>query len=92
METKLNRFGEYKTKWQSHIHPDNKDFMQIVYYMHIQSGDKNTLYYGLDCNTQRKAIFNITLNEAINLYADKIEPEITEKDFNNWLNSRNQNK
>lgn len=88
MESIVNRFGERITKWESHIHPDNPNFMQVVRYMHVEYKDgRNHLYWRL-CNSSLNdthMITNISLSDAQKLYIDKEEVEITEEMFQEWL-------
>lgn len=88
METFKNRFGEKQTNWQSHKHPSNSNFMQIVNYMHIQFSDgRNNLYWSLQgaSANDKHIIANITLDEAKKLYTDAPEVELTDEMFEKWL-------
>ena len=88
METITNRFGELQTKWTSHKHPDNPNFMQVVKYMHIQYKDgRNNLYWSLAnaSANDKHVIWGITLDEAKAKFTDVEEMELTEEDFKNWL-------
>lgn len=89
--TTTNRLGEKVTQWQSHKHPNNPDFMQVVKYMHIQYPDgRNHLYWFLKnaSANDNHMIANITLAEAQRLYTDVEELALTEKDFEEWLRNR----
>ena len=92
METIINRFGEKQTRWESHKHPENANFMQVVKYMHIEYTDgRNHLYWRL-CNSSANdnhVIYNIALDKAIELYTDSVVSEISEAEFENWLKSQN---
>lgn len=91
IETNTNRFGEIITIWESHIHPDNTDFMQVVRYMHIQYPDgRNNLHWRL-CNSSandKHIIYNISLDEAKSRFLEKEDAEITEEMFQEWLKDR----
>lgn len=91
MTTVKNRFGELQTNWQSHKHPINPDFMQVVKYMHIQYPDgRNHLYWSLQgaSSNDKHMISNITLEKAQELYADAPEVELTDEMFDQWLKER----
>jgi hypothetical protein len=91
MTTFKNRFGELQTNWQSHRHPSNPNFMQVVKYMHIQYPDgRNNLYWSLQnaSANDKHMIANITLAEAQECYTDVEELALTEKDFEQWLKER----
>lgn len=86
-----NRFGELQTNWQSHKHPDNPHFMQVVKYMHIQYPDgRNNLYWSLQnaSANDKHIIPNITLSEAEQKFTDASEVELTEEMFKQWLKER----
>ena len=73
METIRNKFGEIQTKWQSHKHPDNPDFMQIVNYMHIERADgRKTLYWSLANSSpnDKHSIFGISIEDAKQKFTD----------------------
>jgi len=91
METITNRFGELQTNWQSHKHPNNPNFMQIVKYMHIQYPDgRNTLYWALQnaSANDKHIIKNITLSEAQAKFVDEPTVEITDEMFEQWLKEK----
>jgi len=91
MQTFTNRFGELQTNWDSHKHPDDPNFMQIVKYMHIQYPDgRNNLHWRLanSAPNDKHVIANITLAEAQEKFVDSEEKEITEEDFQKWLAER----
>lgn len=85
--THTNKYGEQETRWSSHKHPENPNFMQVVKYMHISKGDKNTLYWSLANSAayDKHCIYNISLSEAISKFADIEEVELTEADFQAWI-------
>lgn len=91
METLINRFGEMQTNWQSHKHPNNPNFMQVVKYMHIQYPDgRNHLHWmlhGASAN-DKHIITNITLEKSIELYTDAPVIELTEEMFEQWKKNR----
>ena len=94
MKTITNRFGELQTDWQSHKHPDNPEFMQVVKFMHIQFPDgRNHLYWSLAnaSANDRHVIYNITLAEAQAKYCDAEIVAICEADFQEWLKSKTSN-
>lgn len=69
MKSYTNSFGESVTKWSSHSHPSNPDFMQIVNYHHVVKKDgANSLYWNIDFNGKRYAIFGIDLQTAISKF------------------------
>jgi hypothetical protein len=91
MQTIVNNFGEKQTKWSSHKHPSNSNYMQVVNYMHIQFTDgRNHLYWSLSNPSinDYHMISDIKLNEAIELYTDSELPIITESDFEEWINKK----
>ena len=95
METIKNRFGELQTNWTSHKHPNNPNFMQVVKYMHIERADgRNTLYWSLQnaAANDKHFIADITLEEAKSKFTDAEEKELTEADFQEWLNNKTQTK
>lgn len=90
METIKNRFGELQTNWQSHKHPDNPNFMQVVKYMHIQYPDgRNHLYWALHgaSANDKHAIYNITLAEAQEKFVDDSVIELTDEIFEQFKNT-----
>ena len=91
MTNTTNKFGELITKWKSHKHPDNPNFMQVVNYMHIQYPDgRNNLHWCLaNCSANdRHLIPNITITDAQRLYTDEPEFELTEEYFQEWLKNK----
>jgi len=86
--TTTNRFGEVITKWESHKHPENKNFMQVVKFMHISYADgRNNLHWYLaNCSANdHHLIPNISLSDAQSLYSDTDNTELTEQDFQEWI-------
>ena len=93
MTTITNRFGLLETMWQSHKHPNNANFMQIVKYMHIQYPDgRNHLYWALQNASagDNHIIANITLEEAQAKFVDAPEVELTDEMFEQWLKENEQ--
>lgn len=91
METITNSFGEQQTNWQSHKHPNNPNFMQVVNYMHIQSPDgRNNLYWALAgaSANDNHLISNITLADAVAKFVDAPEVELTNEMFEQWLKEK----
>jgi hypothetical protein len=91
METIINKFGEQQTSWTSHKHPNNPDFMQVVKYTHIVKSDgKTSLHWSLfnASSNDNHVIPNITLEEAKSRFTDVNEKEITEENFQKWLNEK----
>lgn len=91
MKTITNRFGELQTNWQSHKHPDNPNFMQVVKYMHIQYPDgRNNLYWALQnaSANDKHIIANITLAEAQARFTDAPVVELTDEMFEQWLKEK----
>jgi hypothetical protein len=89
MDTFTNRFGEKQTDWTSHKHPENPNFMQVVKYMHIEREDgKSDLYWSVanSAANDKHCIRNISLSEAQTRYTDAQVVELTEADFQKWLN------
>lgn len=69
METKINRFGEIVTKWESNKHPENENFMQRVMWTVWEKPDGKVLVgYKLDYSGKVKFIYGITKDEAIKRY------------------------
>lgn len=90
-ETIKNRFGELQTNWQSHKHPNNANFMQVVKYVHIQYPDgRNALYWNLQgaSANDKHMINNITLFEAKEKFTDAPEVELTNEMFEQWLKEK----
>ena len=91
MTTIKNRFGELQTKWESHKHPGNPNYMQIVKYMHIQHPDgRSILHWSLQnaSANDKHIIANITLSEAQAKFTDTPDIEITDEIFEQWLKER----
>lgn len=91
MTTIINRFGEQQTNWQSHKHPNNSNFMQVVKYMHIQYPDgRNHLYWSLQgaSANDKHIIPNITLADAKAKFVDNEDVELTDEMFEQWLKEK----
>ena len=73
MTTHVNRFGETVTKWDSHKHPDNPDFMQVVHWTVWEKPDgRVTLGYSLDHTTGKMYfLYNLTKQQAIDMYGEE---------------------
>ena len=90
MLTITNKLGEKITEWDSHKHPNNPNFMQVVRYMHIEYPDgRNNLYWRLYNSSANDThlILNIKLADAKRIYTDNEPIEISEADFQQWLQS-----
>ena len=80
--------NEIITKWQSHKHPEDANFMQVVCYLHVQYADgRQHLYWNLknSAANDKYIIPNISLSEAEAKYKDKPVEEVTEREFLQWL-------
>lgn len=88
MTTQLNSFGELHTKWTSHKHPENENFMQLVYWNVWEKNGKTTICWSLGSGSQTNYIYGMSKDEAIVKYSDKPETEITEDAFEEWLKKR----
>lgn len=74
METTINKFGEKVTKWKSTKHPDNPNFMQIVrWFIYEKPDGRVTICYDLGANGKTYFLYNLTKDEAIELYSDSTE-------------------
>ena len=70
MKTYTNQFGEKVTKWESHKHPDNPNFMQTVNWTVWEKPDgRTTIGYSLGSLSKTKFIYGLTKDEAIKLYS-----------------------
>lgn len=79
---------EVCTRWASHKHPEDPNFMQVVRYLHVQYSDgRNHLYWSLfnASANDNHTITNISLSDAQSRYTDALEVEITEDAYNEWL-------
>jgi len=88
MTTQLNKYEEKVATWQSHKHPENPDFMQVVKYMHVQFPDgREHLYWRLANSSanDKHLIAGITLSDAQSLYMDIEDEPITDEMFEKWL-------
>lgn len=71
METTINKWGEEYTKWESHKHPDNPDFQQVVKWMvWVKPDGRVTVGYNLGANSKTKFVYGITKEQAIEKYSD----------------------
>lgn len=71
MNTSINRFGEEVTKWESHKHPDNANFMQVVFWtVWVKPDGRTTVGYSLGSLSKTKFIYGLTKSEAIEKYSD----------------------
>ena len=89
IETKTNQWGEKVTSWNSHVHPDNPNFMQIVRYLHIEGRGLSNLYWRLNQSSpnDKHVIRNISLSDALKKYTDP-EAAVTEEEFAAWMRNR----
>jgi len=70
MTTIINKFGEEVTKWQSHKHPDNPEYMQIVnWFVWVKPDGRVTVGYNLGSNGKTKFVYGLTKAEAIERYS-----------------------
>jgi hypothetical protein len=71
METYKNQFNEIVTKWTSHKHPNNPNFMQCVFWKVFEKPNGETLVgYQLETTGKMRFIYNLTKQEAIQKYSD----------------------
>jgi|LakMenEpi03Aug12_release.lakeMendotaPanAssembly.Ray.scaffolds.fasta_scaffold2693713_2 hypothetical protein len=69
MTTRINQFGEEVTKWESNIHPDNINFMQVVMWtVWVKPDGKTLVAYNLGAGSKSVFIYGITKAEAIKRY------------------------
>lgn len=72
MKIHTNRYGEVVTNWQSHRHPDNPNFMQLVFWTVWEKPDgRTTIAYKLDAAGKSHFIYGMTKAEALEKYTDK---------------------
>lgn len=72
MEAYSNAYGETVTSWQSHKHPNNPDFMQIVYWTIWEKPDgRISIAFRLDTNGKSHFIYGMTKEDAIKKFTDK---------------------
>jgi hypothetical protein len=88
MTTGTNSFGEQWTKWQSHKHPENSNFMQVVYWHVFEKDDKTTVLWHLGAGSKSNFIYGMTKEEAISRFTDAPESELTEADYQEWLKNK----
>ena len=90
MTTGINQFGETFTKWEAYKHPSVGDFGHKVRFCHIIKKDgREALYWTLG-QSKTYAIFDISLQDALDKYTDDPMPTITEEDFQKWLAAKKQ--
>lgn len=71
METTTNKYGEIVTRWFSHQHPDNPNYMQGVFWTVWEKPDGRTLVgFNLGAGGKTYFIYNIDKETAIKLYTD----------------------
>lgn len=87
MTTQTNSFGELHTKWTSHKHPENPNFMQPVYWNVWEKDGKTTICWHLGAGSKSNFIYGMTKDEAIEKFTDK-EVELTDEMFEQWLKER----
>lgn len=88
MTTITNQFGEQYTKWQSHKHPENPDFMQVVFWHVWEKDGKTTIVWNLGPGSKNHNIYGMTKAEAIAKFTDTEVSELTEADFQEWFNNK----
>ena len=92
MQTYINQFGEEVTKWTSHKHPDNPNFMQVVnWYVWVKPDGRVNVGYNLGCNGKTYFLYGVSKEEALSKFVDVEEKELTDADFEKWLSERKQN-
>ncbi len=83
------REGEEYTKWQSHKHPENPKFMQVVFWhVFVKADGKTTVIWNLGNNSQNNYIYGMTKQEAIDKFTDEPVVELTESDYQKWLSTK----
>lgn len=88
MTTTTNRFGEEYTKWQSHKHPTNPNFMQVVFWNVWVKDGKTTIIWHLGNTNEGHNIYGMTKDEAIAKFTDEPVKELTEDDYQQWLKTK----
>lgn len=88
MTTTTNRFGEEHTKWQSHKHPENQKFMQVVFWNVWVKDGKTTIVWHLGNPANAHYVYNMTKDEAVAKFVDEPVKELTEEDFKQWLKNK----
>lgn len=86
MVSGINAQGELHTKWTSHKHPENANFMQVVYWSVWEKDGKTTILYHLGHGSKSNYIYNMTKEEAIAKFTDEPVAELTEEGYQKWLN------
>jgi len=70
MTTTINQFSEEVTKWQSHVHPDNPNFQQIVNWtVWVKPDGRTTVAYNLGSGSKSIFVYGITKKEAIEKFS-----------------------
>ena len=73
MTTRKNSFNETVTTWESHIHPDNSDFGQVVFWTVWEKADgRVSISYNLGSGSKSKFIFGMSKDEAIARFFENI--------------------
>ena len=85
MTTQTTSFGELHTKWTSHKHPENANFMQVVYWNVFEKNGKTTVCWHLGDAQNSHFIYGMTKDEVIEKYTDL---ELTENDYQLWLKKK----
>lgn len=88
MKTSVNQFGDTVTKWTSHQHPENANFMQLVYWIIYEKDCKVTVRYHLGDIKDSHSIYGMSKAEVIEKFTDAAEIEINEANFQDWLKNR----
>jgi len=71
MTTRINQWGEEYTKWTSHKHPDNPNFMGVVFwYVWVKPNGNTIVGYNLGSGSKTYFIYGISKEKAIELYTD----------------------
>jgi len=69
MTTTINQFGEEVTKWTSHKHPFNSNYMQLVNWkVYVKPDGRVTVTYDLGANGKTFFLYGLTKQQAIDLY------------------------
>lgn len=84
MTTTTNRFGELHTKWTSHKHPENPNFMQLVYWNVFEKDGKTTVCWHLGDAKRSNFIYGLTKDEAVSKFSDSTDA-INETEYEQWL-------
>lgn len=87
MTQTTNRFGELHTKWTSHKHPDNPNFMQLVYWNVFEKEGKTTVCWHLGDAKRSNFIYGLTKDEVVCRFTDS-ENVVSEDDYQQWLKTK----